>query len=282
LAELQPRGFQAAEVVEPEGSCKNRSENIATNRAKDLGVLGGLIPGELALQVDCTPTVTEEDFNMAFRDRSEAGKLLAQQLLHYRDRSDVLVLALPRGGVPVAFEVAKILHAPLDIFLVRKLGLPGQEELAMGAVASGNVQVLNDDVVRPLGIPDELIQNVAERELRTLQRQEAVYRRGQPSQSVAGRTIILVDDGLATGTTMRAAIKALRQEQPKRLVVAVPIGAAETCREFRAEADEVVCAKAPEQFMAVGLWYQDFSPTQDDEVRRLLEEASHWQHACTT
>ncbi|MEX0613261.1 MAG: phosphoribosyltransferase [Pirellulales bacterium] len=216
---------------------------------------------------------------MYFRDRFEAGQYLAQKLLQYRDDPDVLVLALPRGGVPVAFEVAKALEAPLDVFLVRKLGLPGHEELAMGAVADGDIVVLNEDVVGPLHIPHDMIEDVARRERETIQRQRQMYRDGQPATTVKDRTVILVDDGLATGSTMRAAIAALRKQQPKRLIVAVPVGAAETCSELRDDVDEIICAVMPEHFMAVGVWYDDFSPTSDSAVRTLLEEASHWQHA---
>jgi predicted phosphoribosyltransferase len=183
------------------------------------------------------------------------------------------VLALPRGGVPVAYEVARALHAPLDVFLVRKLGLPGHEELAMGAVASGGVRVLNRDVVERLQIPDELIDAVTRRELQELERRERAYRGDRPFPDVHGKTVILVDDGLATGSTMRAAAEALRQQRPARLVVAVPAGSPETCDEFRAEVDEVVCAITPQPFYAVGLWYDDFSQTTDDEVRELLAAA---------
>jgi putative phosphoribosyl transferase len=218
---------------------------------------------------------------MYFQDRFEAGQFLADKLRDYADRPEVLVLALPRGGVPVAFEVAKALHAPMDVFLVRKLGLPGHEELAMGAVADGNVVILNEDVTKPLKITDETIESVARQERETLRRQRDMYRDGKPAPAVKDRVIILVDDGLATGSTMRAALAALRKQGPKRLIVAVPVGAAETCAEMSSEADEVVCAISPEHFMAVGAWYHDFSPTTDTTVRTLLEEASHWQHVET-
>jgi predicted phosphoribosyltransferase len=218
---------------------------------------------------------------MYFHDRFEAGQALSEKLLKYRGRPDVMVLALPRGGVPVAFDVAKALEAPLDVFLVRKLGVPGHEELAMGAVADGNVVVQNDDVVTSLGIPDELIESVARRERRELQRQRELYRDGEPPPQVKEKIVILVDDGLATGSTMRAAIAALKKQEPKRLIVAVPVGAAETCAELRKEADEVLCAMIPRQFVAVGAWYEDFSPTSDATVRALLEEASRNQHAHT-
>ena len=209
-----------------------------------------------------------------FRDRSEAGRVLAEKLKPYADRADVIVLALPRGGVPVGYEIAAALHAPLDVFLVRKLGLPGHEELAMGAIASGGVRVVNPDVVRPLQIPDEIIDRVAQQELRELERRERLYRGNRPPPEVHGRTVILVDDGLATGSTMRAAVAALRQQRPARIIVAVPVGAVETCAEFRSEADDIVCARTPEPFYAVGLWYGDFSQTTDDEVRELLERAA--------
>jgi predicted phosphoribosyltransferase len=209
----------------------------------------------------------------AFRDRTEAGQLLAEQLTAYAGRPDVLVLALPRGGVPVASEVARALGAPLDVFVVRKLGVPGHEELAMGAIASGGVCLLNDDVVQALHIPRQVIKAVAARELRELERRERAYRGDRPAPEVRGRTVILVDDGLATGSTMRAAVAALRRLGPARIVVAVPTAAPATCEEFRHEADECVCDITPDPFYAVGLWYEDFSQTTDDEVRELLERA---------
>jgi predicted phosphoribosyltransferase len=215
---------------------------------------------------------------MYFRDRFEAGQVLAKKLLKYRDDPSVLVLALPRGGVPVAFEVAKALDSALDIFLVRKLGVPGHEELAMGAVADGGVVVVNDEVVGSLQIPQDVIESVTYRQRQIIQHQREEYRGGQPAPTVQGRTIILVDDGLATGSTMRAAIAALHEQGPRRLVVAVPVGAAETCAELGHEVDEIVCAVTPEHFMAVGVWYDDFSPTSDGMVRALLDEASQ-QHA---
>ena len=208
-----------------------------------------------------------------FRNRIEAGRRLAEELRAYRDRPDVLVLALPRGGVPVGFEVATALNAPLDVFLVRKLGVPGHRELAMGAIATGGVRVLNQEVVQLLAIPPDHIDVVAVQEQRELERREQQYRGDRPPPDVRGRTVILVDDGLATGATMRAAVAAVRQQQPARVVVAVPVAAASTCDEFRAEVDvdEIVCARTPEPFYAVGLWYDDFSETTDDEVRELLE-----------
>ena len=209
-----------------------------------------------------------------FRDRKEAGRLLAAKLAAYANRPDVLVLALPRGGVPVAYEVARALKAPLDVFVVRKLGLPGHEEFAMGAVATGGVRVLNDELVRALRIPEYLIDNVVAREEQELARREQLYRGNRPPPDVRGRTVILVDDGLATGATMLAAIKALQQQQPARIVVAVPTAAPETCEELRAEVHDVICAITPQPFHAVGLWYEDFSQTTDEEVRNLLSLAA--------
>lgn len=205
-----------------------------------------------------------------FRDRREAGRLLAGRLAPYANRTDVLVLALPRGGVPVAYEVARALDAPLDVFLVRKLGVPGQEELAMGAVATGGVRVINDQIVRALRIPDYLIDMVAAKEQQELARRERLYRGDRPPPDVRGRTVILVDDGLATGASMHAAITALRQHQPARIVVAVPTAAPETCQALKAEVDDVLCAITPEPFHSVGLWYGDFSQTTDEEVKDLL------------
>jgi predicted phosphoribosyltransferase len=210
---------------------------------------------------------------MIYRNRSDAGKSLATRLAKYADRDDVLVLALPRGGVPVAYEVAKALHAPLDIFLVRKLGVPGHEELAMGAISTGGVRVLNQDVVDYLGIPASVIDAVAADELRELERRERAYRGDRPEPDVRGKTVILVDDGLATGSTMRAAAAALRQRKPARIVVAVPVSAPQTCDEYRMGVDEIICAKTPEPFYGVGLWYEDFSQTTDEEVHDLLEKA---------
>src|SRR6195256_5187343 len=198
-----------------------------------------------------------------FRDRREAGRLLAEKLATYANRPDVIVLALPRGGVPVAYEVARALRAPLDVFVVRKLGVPGYEELAMGAVATGGVRVLNEQLVKRLGIPDHLIDAVAAREQQELARRERLYRGGRPTPDVRGRTVILVDDGLATGATMSAAIAALRELRPARIVVAVPTASPETCEEMRSKADDVICAITPEPFNAVGRWYRDFSQTTD-------------------
>ena len=208
---------------------------------------------------------------MLFRDRADAGRRLAERLRHYAGRTDVLVLGLPRGGVPVASEVARELGAPLDVFLVRKLGFPGQEELAMGAIASGGSRVLNRSLLRRLHVPEETVNAVAARELRELERRESAYRGTKPPSSVRGRTVILVDDGLATGATMHVAAAALRGKDPARIVVAVPVAAASSCEEFADVVDEVVCAETPEPFMAVGQWYEDFSQTTEEEVRRLLE-----------
>jgi predicted phosphoribosyltransferase len=216
---------------------------------------------------------------MKYQDRMEAGQLLAARLMAYANRPDVLVLGLARGGVPVAFEVAEALGAPLDVFVVRKLGVPGYEELAMGAIASGRVRVLNEDVVRQLDILPEFIETVAAREQRILEHREHFYRGDRSAPEVQGRTVILVDDGLATGATMRAAVVAIRQQQPGRIVIAVPVAAKPTCDALRAVADEVVCVATPEPFHAVGLWYEDFSATSDTEVRDLLARASQWQTA---
>jgi len=209
-----------------------------------------------------------------FKDRRDAGKQLAQELSAYAGRSDVIVLALPRGGVPVAYEVARALNAPLDIFIVRKLGLPGHEELAIGAIASGGVRVLNEDIVRALNIPEAMIEAIARRELQELERRERTYRGNRPPPEVRGRTVILIDDGLATGASMRAAVAALRAQNPARIVVAVPTAAPETREAFESEVDEIVCAMTPEPFYGVGRWYEDFSQTTDEEVRALLEEAA--------
>jgi putative phosphoribosyl transferase len=209
-----------------------------------------------------------------FRDRADGGRKLAAQLTRYADRPDVLVLALPRGGVPVAYEVATALNAPLDVFLVRKLGVPGHEELAMGAIATGGVRVVNEELVRYLGIQDEVIDSIAAVEQRELERREEAYRDGRPPPHVKDRLVILIDDGLATGSTMRAAAASLRLQNPARIVVAVPVSSPETCAEFRSEVDEIVCAVTPQHFQGVGLWYDDFSQTSDDEVRELLKRAT--------
>jgi len=208
-----------------------------------------------------------------FLDRTDAGRQLAQRLLKYAGRPDVIVLALPRGGLPVAFEVALALDAPLDLFLVRKLGVPGHEELAMGAIATGGVRILNEEIVEYLGISRNTIEAVAEKEWRELERRERDYRDGRSTPAVQGRVVILVDDGLATGSTMRAAAAAIQKQGPARLVIAVPVAAAQTCAEIGREVDEIVCAYTPEPFQAVGLWYRDFSQTKDEEVRELLDQA---------
>ncbi|OFW03516.1 MAG: phosphoribosyl transferase [Acidobacteria bacterium RIFCSPLOWO2_02_FULL_67_36] len=207
-----------------------------------------------------------------FTDRRAAGKELAASLRHYSGSPDVVVLALPRGGVPVAFEVAGALDAPLDIFLVRKLGLPGHPELAMGAIASGGVRVLNEDVMNWYVVPEAAIEAVAREEQAELERRDREYRQGKPLADLRGKVAILVDDGLATGSTMRAAVGAVRQLGPTRVVVAVPVGAPSTCTQFKGIADEIVCARTPEPFSAVGQWYRDFSQTTDAEVRALLDE----------
>src|SRR2546428_1780968 len=204
-----------------------------------------------------------------FRDRSEAGRALAAELRRYAGRDDVLVFALPRGGVPVAHEVARALEAPLDVFLVRKLGVPGHEEYAMGAIDEGGAMVLSEDVIRELHIPQRAVEATVQKERAELERRARLYRSGPPPQ-VRGRTVILVDDGLATGSSMRAAVAALRSLDPARIVVAVPVAARETCETLRQEADEVVCARTPEPFYAVGLWYEDFEQTSDEEVGELL------------
>ena len=208
-----------------------------------------------------------------FRDRTEAGRLLATELIRYADEPDVIVLGLPRGGVPVAYEVAMALHAPLDVFVVRKLGTPDQPELAMGAIATGGVRVINDEVVQGCGISPELIDEVAQEEFRELNRRELAYRGTHAAPVVRGRTVLLIDDGVATGSTMRAAIRALNSQQPARLVVAVPTAAGSTWRELRTEVDEFVALRTPEPFRGVGEWYDDFSQTTDDEVTELLARA---------
>jgi putative phosphoribosyl transferase len=214
-----------------------------------------------------------------FRDRFDAGRFLAGKLLRYEGDPDLLVLALPRGGVPVGYEVARALGAPLDVLLVRKLGLPGHEELAMGAVASGGLQVLNKEILQEFVVSQEMIARVAEREQKEIKRQYDAYRQGRSTPDIAGKIVILVDDGLATGATMRAAVRALRQQDPRRIVVAVPVGAPETCSAMNDEADEVVCAQDPELFMSVGSWYEDFSPTSDQTVQCLLRESDQWDQS---
>ena len=207
-----------------------------------------------------------------YRDRHQAGQLLGSELarrLEYKE--DLIVLALPRGGVPVGHEVARALDAPLDVFIVRKLGVPGHEELAMGAIASGGVRVINHDVLGWLPLPQKTIDQVAERERQELERREREYRGSRPPLDVRNKTVIVVDDGLATGSTMRAAVQALRKMQPRAIIAAVPVAAAQTCDEFRNEGIDLVCLRTPEPFQAVGLWYDDFSQTSDDEVHELLQ-----------
>jgi putative phosphoribosyl transferase len=218
--------------------------------------------------------MSEEGKMAPFKDRRDAGRKLAQKLATYVGQPNVLILALPRGGVPVGYEVALALNAPLDIFIVRKLGLPGREELAIGAIASGDVRVLNRDVIRMLSVPDEVINFVAKRELQELQRRENLYRKDRPYPELRDRTVILIDDGLATGASMRAAIAGLRAQNPTRIVIAVPAAAPDVCDAFRREVDEIVCAVTPEPFYGVGRWYEDFSQVTDEEVRILLEEAN--------
>lgn len=211
-----------------------------------------------------------------FHDRHHAGKLLAEHLERHLHDPAPIVLALPRGGVPVAYEIAVALHAPLDIFMVRKLGCPSQPELAMGAVASGGLRILNQDVVDTLDIPESTIDQIARRELAELQRREEIYRPARPpaaSVSIPGRTVIVVDDGLATGSSMRAAALTLRQQSPARLIIAVPVAPPSACRDLARCADEIVCLCAPELFYAVGAWYEDFDQTTDAEVKDLLLQA---------
>lgn len=210
-----------------------------------------------------------------FSDRVEAGKILASRLTAYANRPDVLVMALPRGGVPVAYEVSRALNAPLDVIIVRKLGVPGQEELAMGAIASGGVRVLNDDVMQTLALPEMVIEAAVAHERRELERREHLYRGNRPINEVHGRTIIIVDDGMATGATMHAAVAAMKQQQPTRIIIAVPVASSAACEKLAAEGEEVVCVYRPENFHAVGFWYTHFSQTTDEEVTNLLEQATH-------
>ena len=210
----------------------------------------------------------------AFTDRRHAGRVLASRLTKYAGRDDVIVLALPRGGVPVAYEVASALGAPMDVFLVRKLGTPGHRELAMGAIASGGVRVLNEDVVHWYGISASAIERIAREEEEELARRERAYRDDRPPSDFTNKAVILIDDGLATGSTMRAAAQAVRARRPARVVIAVPVGAPQTCAELAAVADEVICVRMPEPFSAVGQWYLNFNQTDDDEVRDLLQKSS--------
>jgi len=210
---------------------------------------------------------------MIFQDRYDAGQKLAARLEHYAGDPNVILLALPRGGIPVAYEVARTLHVPMDVFIVRKLGLPGHPELAMGAIASGGVRVINQELVEHLGIPESMIESVARQEGEELHRREQLYRGSLPFPDLRGKTVILIDDGLATGATMRAAARAVRAEGAQRIVVAVPVASPQTCREFETEVDETICTVTPLSFFAVSQWYQDFLPTSDEEVRELLMKA---------
>jgi putative phosphoribosyl transferase len=219
---------------------------------------------------------------MLFKDRTAAGQALASHLADYANQSDVLVLALPRGGVPVAFEVAKALNAPLDVLIVRKLGVPDNTELAMGAIASGGVRIINQQIVTEVGIPDEVIARVAAQEQRELERREAMYRGDEPFPELQGRTIILVDDGLATGATMWAAVLAVRQKQPKEIVIAIPVAASETCQQLESKVEKIVCAATPSPFYSVGMWYEDFPQTTDDQVRELLIQANNHHQSLST
>ncbi len=212
-----------------------------------------------------------------FENRREAGRELAALLREYAGRDDVTVLALPRGGVPVAYEVARALGAPLDVFVVRKLGVPGQRELAFGAIAVGGARVLNQELVEELGIDEACIQKVVAAECKELHRREQIYRGDWPPLEVTGRTVVLIDDGLATGATMRAAVVALKQFHPAEVVVAVPVGSADTCEELDSRIDRLVCAHTPDPFLAVGCWYEDFLPTSDQEVTRLLQQSRREQ-----
>jgi predicted phosphoribosyltransferase len=214
-----------------------------------------------------------------FRDRFDAGRQLAAALRHYTDQPNLLVLALPRGGVPIGYEISRSLNAPLDLMLVRKLGVPGQEELAMGAIASGGIRIVSEDIVAAFAIPERVIATVAANEEDELDRRERIYRDQQPPPVVRGRRIILVDDGLATGSTMRAAAAALREQQPERLIVAVPVAPSSTCAELSREVDEVCCLLTPEPFFSVGIWYRDFTQTTDEEVRSLLADSVRRQEA---
>jgi len=209
-----------------------------------------------------------------FNDRADAGKKLAKKLSEYANRSDVIILALPRGGVPVAFEVAKELNVKMDVFIVRKLGVPGNEELAMGAIASDNIRVLNEDVIRSFQIPQSVIDEVVVNELRELERRERLYRGNRPKPDISGSTVILIDDGLATGATMRAAAAAVKTKNPAKIVIAVPTAASDTCSPFENEVDKTICVATPEPFYGVGAWYEDFSQTTDKEVCELLNKAT--------
>jgi putative phosphoribosyl transferase len=216
----------------------------------------------------------DEDRSAIFKDRADAGQQLAEALAAYEDRSDVVVLGLPRGGVPVAYEVARVLKAPLDVFIVRKLGVPGHEELAMGAIASGGVRVLNKEVTRELGLTPEAVEAVARQEGQELARREEAFRNGRSALKLQGKTAILVDDGIATGASMRAAVKGLRQHNPAKIIVAAPVASVEACRDFEALVDEVVCLQQPRPCWGVGAWFKSFDQTTNEEVRTLLEKAT--------
>jgi putative phosphoribosyl transferase len=230
-----------------------------------------MVPGGLHLDGG------KEDGMSLFMDRFDAGKKLAGKLLKYAAREDVAVLALPRGGVPVAFEVARRLQVPLDVFLVRKLGLPGHEELAMGAIASGGIRVLNEDVIHRLNVPSDVLEDVTHREMAELERRAKAYRGSIPMVEVRDRTVILIDDGLATGASMKAAVSGLWARDPDRLVVAVPVAAPDVCARFQQMVDEIICLETPEMFFGVGAWYEDFAQVSDDDVRQLLQRAQEFR-----
>ncbi|GAX34461.1 phosphoribosyltransferase [Nodularia sp. NIES-3585] len=212
---------------------------------------------------------------MLFKNRTIAGQVLAGELADYANRSGVIILALPRGGVPVAFEVAKALNAPLDVLVVRKLGVPEQEELAMGAIASGGVRIINEHIINLVNISEDTIARVAAQEERELERRERLYRGNRPDLDLQGRIVILVDDGLATGATMWAAVASVRRQHPAKIVIAVPVAASATCHELQDAVDEIVCTATPDPFYSVGLWYEDFPQTTDDQVRDLLAKAQN-------
>jgi predicted phosphoribosyltransferase len=212
-----------------------------------------------------------------FKNRMDAGRKLAGELSEYANRRDVILLALPRGGVPVAYEIAKQLNVPMDIFLVRKLGVPGNKELAMGAIASEDTRVLNQDIIRSFGISDRTISKVAADERGELQRRERLYRGDRKRPEIKGRTVILIDDGLATGATMLAAVKALRSKTPSKIVIAVPVASLDTCRTFEREVDDIICGATPEPFYGVGAWYEDFRQVSDEEVCDMLEKSMSLQ-----
>ncbi|MCP0913774.1 MULTISPECIES: phosphoribosyltransferase [Legionella] len=214
-----------------------------------------------------------------FADRHQAGTILAKRLHEYERKSNGIVLALPRGGVPVAYEIAQALSLPLDVFIVRKLGVPGHEELAMGAIASGGTLFFNEDIVHSMDIPQRRIQAVIDSEQKELARREALYRQGKPFPSLTGKTVILVDDGIATGATIHAAIKALRKLKPEQIILAVPVAALSTCRELAREVEGIICPLQPVDFYAVGLWYDDFSQTTDEEVSQLLRKTNSVRHS---